>query len=130
MTVRVRQNGAVPLAAGLALISATALATQRWWLLPVLLVPITVLAWALRSGVDAGRGGLTVRSLLGSRRLDWDEVDGFDATGRQVRVRLAGGGSLALPAVGPEDVPRLLAAGGHDLGATGDQEQRRSGHLP
>jgi len=111
----VRQNAAVPLAAGLGLIGSSALATQRWWLLPVLLVPLAVLGWALRSGVDADRDGLTVRSLLGSRRIRWDEVDGFTTSGRGVRALLAGGRSIVLPAVTGADVPRLLDAGGQQL---------------
>ena len=64
MTVKFRQSSAVPLAALVALLGASALATQRWWLSPLLLVPIAVFCWGLRSGVDADAESLRVHADL------------------------------------------------------------------
>lgn len=125
MTARFRHNLAVPVAALLALIGASALALQSWWLAPILLIPAAVLWWALRSGVDADREALRVRGMVGSRAVPWSEVDGFRADGRRAVVTLVGGGEIPLPAVSPAELPSLIAASGGTLttGAPGPEGQ-------
>jgi len=110
-----RQSTAVPLAALVAFLGASALATQRWWLLPLLLVPAAVFWWGLRSGVDADTDSLRVRGLLGSRAVPWSEVTGFRVEARRVHASLTNGNELLLPAVTPDELPALIAAGGNTL---------------
>ncbi len=123
--VRFRFNVAVPIAGVVAFLGALPLAAARWYLAPILLVPAAVVAWSVRAGVDADSAGLTVRALLGSRRIPWSEVQGFASRGRQVSVVLADGGRVRLPGVSTDGLSRLVEAGGHevkhaDLVADGD----------
>lgn len=115
MTAKFRQSTAVPLAALVTLLGASALATQRWWLAPLLLLPLAVGVWGLRSGVDVTPESLRVHGLLGSRTVPWSEVAGFRVAGRRVLARLTGDRELPLPAVSPAELPAVIAAGGHEL---------------
>ncbi|PTA46718.1 PH domain-containing protein [Micromonospora sp. RP3T] len=121
-TVRFRPNQAILVAAIVAFIGALPLATARWWLLWVLLVPLGIGLWAWRSGTDADARELRLRALVGQRRVPWDRVAELagDARGRAV-VRLDDGQVLTLPAVRATDLPRLIATTGQRLpdGATG-----------
>jgi hypothetical protein len=114
-----RQSVAVPLAALVAFLSASALATQRWWLAPLLLVPLAVFWWGLRSGVDADAESLRVRGLLGSRAVPWSEVAGFRLVRRRVRASLTNGNELPLPGVTAAELPALIAASGSTLESPG-----------
>lgn len=115
MTTKFRHSVALPVAGVIALISALAIGTSRWWLSPILLIPLAVIVWGWRAGVDVDARGLVVRSMLANRRLAWPEVEGFSVQGRRVLAHLARGGVVPLPGVTPADVSRLLAAGGQDL---------------
>ena len=115
MTTKFRHSRALPIAGVIGLFGALAIGTSRWWLSPVLLVPLAVVLWGFRAGVDVDTRGLVVRSMLGRRRLPWADVDGFAVQGRRVLAQLARGGAVPLPAVTPDDLPRVLAAGGQDL---------------
>jgi hypothetical protein len=111
--VRFRHHAALAVAALIALISAVPLLAGSPYLGVVLLVPLAVAVWAWRAGTDADRAGLTVRALLGSRRVPWSQVDAIaTGPGRRVTATLVDGKSLALTAVTPADVPRLVAASG------------------
>ncbi|MGH8794564.1 MAG: PH domain-containing protein [Stackebrandtia sp.] len=79
-----------------------------------MIVPLALTAWALRSGVDVTSEGLTVKALLGSRRLAWSQVTGFEYEGTSAYVLLDDGARLALPAVTPENLPQLVEAAGVD----------------
>lgn len=113
--VRFRQHSGLAIVGLVAFFGAIPVATARWYLLPVLLVPLTVTVWAWRSGTDADADGLTVRALFGRRHLPWDQVSGFVPQGRRVSAVLDSGGALRLPAVTPNDLPDLLYAGGRKL---------------
>ncbi|MFG2056586.1 PH domain-containing protein [Micromonospora sp. NPDC048930] len=115
-TVHFRHNQAILVAAIVAFIGALPLATARWWLLWVLLVPLAVIAWSWRAGTDADARELRLRALVGQRRVPWDRVAELtaDARGRGV-VRLDDGELLVLPAVRAADLPRLIAATGQEL---------------
>jgi hypothetical protein len=112
-----RQNLAVPLAALVALLGSSALALQSWWLAPVLLIPLAILWWAVRSGVDADAQRIRIRGLTGSRTLAWPDVAGFRIDGRRVLVATTSGTELPLPAVTPADVVRLAEASGGSVEA-------------
>ncbi|MFY1684716.1 PH domain-containing protein [Micromonospora sp. WMMD730] len=115
-TIRFRHNQAILVAAVIATIGALPLAAARWYLLPVLLVPLTVAVWAWRSGTDADPRELRLRALAGGRRIPWEQVVELatDPRGRAV-VRLTDGHQLPLPAVRGIDLPRLVAVTGQAL---------------
>jgi hypothetical protein len=115
-TVRFRYNQAILVAALVAFIGALPLATARWWLLWVLLIPLAVGVWAWRAGTDADDRELRLRALVGQRRVPWTRVAELaaDPRGRAV-ARLDDGETLVLPAVRAADLPRLIAATGQEL---------------
>jgi hypothetical protein len=107
--IRFRPHGAIAIAALVALLGAVPLASAGWQYLPVLLVPVVIVAWALRAGTDAGPEGLRVRALIGQRRIAWSEVSelGADRRGR-VLARLTSGQVVPLTSVRDRDLPRLV----------------------
>ena len=109
-TVRIRHGLPARAAAITWLVTTAAVAGARWWLLPVFVLPAVAIAYTFRAGVDADAGGLTVRAMLGQRRVAWPEVDALFVRRGRSYVRLASGRELALPAVGPSDLPRLASA--------------------
>ncbi|MFG3581804.1 PH domain-containing protein [Micromonospora chersina] len=115
-TVRFRYNQAILIAAIVAFIGALPLATARWWLLWVLLIPLALGVWAWRAGTDADARELRLRALVGQRRVPWTRVAELaaDARGRAV-ARLDDGETLVLPAVRAADLPRLVSATGQEL---------------
>jgi len=89
------------------------LASAAPWLAVLWVLPIAVGTWVLRAGVDVDADGLTVRALLGSRRLRWDEVAGLSAGPRgELSLVLRSGGSLRLPVVRARHLPLLATASG------------------
>ncbi|MEW2374538.1 PH domain-containing protein [Micromonospora sp. NPDC047812] len=120
-TVHFRHNQAILAAAIVAFFGALPVAGARWYLLPVLLVPLAVTVWAWRAGTDADARELRLRALVGQRRISWDRVVELaaDPRGRAV-ARLDDGQRVTLPAVRGSDLPRLVSATGQTLpGAAG-----------
>ncbi|MFC0028501.1 PH domain-containing protein [Micromonospora chaiyaphumensis] len=115
-TVRFRHSQAILVAAIVAFLGALPLATARWWLLWVLLIPLAIGLWAWRAGTDADARELRLRALLGQRRVPWARVAELaaDPRGRAV-ARLDDGETLVLPAVRAADLPRLVSATGQEL---------------
>lgn len=115
--VSFRQHGALAIAALVVFVGALPLASQRWYLLPLLLVPLLAGAWLWRSGTDADADGLSVRALLGRRRIPWSQVAELagDTRGRAV-ARLTGGQVVRLTAVPATELGRLVEASGQALG--------------
>ncbi|MEH0841004.1 PH domain-containing protein [Micromonospora sp. CPCC 205711] len=115
-TIRFRFNQAILVAALVALIGTLPLATAEWYLLPVLLIPLAVAAWAWRAGTDADARELRLRALFGGRRIPWDRVAELttDPRGRAV-ARLDDGQEVLLPAVRGTDLPQLVSATGQTL---------------
>ncbi len=106
-----RYGAAERAAAVIWLLAATALATTRWWLLPVLLVPLAALAAAFRLGTDITAEGITIRAVVVQRRMPWAEVAEFRPDGaRRVVVVRTDGRAVRLPAVRPADLARLTRA--------------------
>lgn len=91
-------------------------ATLRWYLLPLLLIPLTIGVWGLRAGTEVSRNGLRLRALFGQRWIPWSRVAalGADPRGRAV-AQLADGHQVRLPGVRAGDLPRLVAASGQEL---------------
>jgi hypothetical protein len=76
-TVRFRRSPATALAAVVFMIAALSVARWAPYLLILLVIPAVVAMWSWRSGTDADQAGLTVRALLGSRRIPWSDVAGL-----------------------------------------------------
>ncbi|GAA3510582.1 hypothetical protein GCM10022220_57070 [Actinocatenispora rupis] len=123
MTARFRYNAALAIAAVVAFCGAIPLATSRWYLAFVLLVPLAVFVWAWRAGADVRDGQLVVRYPFRSRRIDPKSVRGFTVTHRRVSVVLADDSTHWLPAVSGGRLPYLTdALGLHVPGVSGPTE--------
>ena len=97
------------------------LASSAPWLAVLWLLPIGAAAWVLRAGVDVDRTGLTVRALLGSRRLPWIEVAGLRVGDRDRLVAvLRAGGTVRLPVLRPRHLALVAAASGGRVPAPED----------
>lgn len=121
--IRYRQSASLSVAAAIATAGSLTMPAANPWLLPVVLVPLTVSIWAARAGTDAGPEGLQVRALLGSRHIPWARVAEI-APGERNRVfaLLTDGAVIRLTGVPARAVPDLLRAGGQTL-ATDDTEK-------
>jgi hypothetical protein len=103
-----------------------------WWLL---LVPVAVLAWVLRTQTAVSDAGLELRTLFGSRHLDWAQVKGVRIPKRgYVRADLTDGTEVKLPAVSYDRLRDLAAFSGGRIpdpfaeAATEESPAETSGH--
>jgi hypothetical protein len=84
------------------------------WL--VYLVPVGIIAWALRTRTVVDAECLRVRRLVGGRQVPWDAIRALRLNGRGgVHAVLADGDEIALPAVHVRDLPVLSVASGGRL---------------
>jgi hypothetical protein len=75
---------------------------------PLLALPLLLSALIVRLRTIADDRGVTVRTLLGSRTLRWEDLDGLRfSRGSWARAHLADGGELRLPAVTFATLPLL-----------------------
>ncbi len=109
VAMRFRHGAAERAAAVVWLLAGLALAGARWWLLPVLILPVLAVIASIRRGTDIDVDGVTVRAVLTKRIFPWNEVAELrpDGARRVVLVR-TDGRTIALPAVRPADLPRLV----------------------
>ncbi len=78
---------------------------------PLLVIPIMLSALIIRLRTVADHRGVTARTLLGSRTVSWNDIDGLRFTkGTWARARLRSGGELRLPAVTFATLPLLTEA--------------------
>jgi len=114
--LRVRKSGALLVAALIALVGAVPLASLRWELTPVLLIPLAAVIWAWRAGTDVFPDRLTVRALFGSTDIRWSRIAEMapDARGR-VAALLDNGNVIRLTGVTRANLPAVLAAGGQEI---------------
>jgi hypothetical protein len=83
------------------------------WLPVLLLIPVVVAAWVLRTGVDIDDEGLTLRALLGRRRVPWTDVAGIRVAPRgDLWLVTTAGTELKLPVMRARDLPQLAALSG------------------
>ncbi|MGY1760292.1 PH domain-containing protein [Geodermatophilus sp. SYSU D00779] len=119
-TARLRMNRVALLPVVLLVVCVLPLAFAAGWTLVFLLVPLLAAAYVLRTGVDVGDGGVTVRSLAGSRAVPWGDVAGIRVGERGdlwlVTVR---GTELRLPVLRARDLPWLAAVSGGRIPAPG-----------
>ncbi|WP_241523369.1 PH domain-containing protein [Mycobacterium sp. IEC1808] len=75
---------------------------------PLLIIPVVLSALVIRLRTVADERGLTVRTLLASRTVRWEEIDGLRFhRGSWARARLKSGAELRLPAVTFATLPQL-----------------------
>lgn len=78
---------------------------------PLLVIPAVLSALIMRLRTLADHHGVTVRTLLGSQTVRWDEIDGLRfSKSSWARARLRSGGELRLPAVTFATLPLLTEA--------------------
>lgn len=122
---RFRYNVSISIAGLLAFIGAIPVATVGFghqdvpaWAYPlllILLVPVAVAVWGWRAGTDADADGIRVHALFASRSIPWSDVTLLASHRRRVYAQLTGGRSIRLSAVGPADLPQLVAASGQPI---------------
>ncbi|MFB8274232.1 PH domain-containing protein [Nocardia colli] len=79
-----------------------------WWLL---LIPVAVTVWVLRTQTTVSESGLDLRTVFGSRHLDWSQLKGVRIPKRgYVRADLVDGTEMKLPAVSYDRVRDLALA--------------------
>jgi hypothetical protein len=89
------------------------LATVSVWSLLLLLLPAAITAWVVRVGVDIDDGGLTVRSMLGQRRVPWNRLAGIRVAPRgELWLVTTEGTEVRVPVLRVPDLPRLAALSG------------------
>ncbi len=115
--LRVRKSGGLMVAAVLGFVSGVPLASVSWAWALILLIPIAFFLWAWRAGTDVYADQLRVRALLGSTEVLWDRIDELapDSSG-QISALLDNGNVIRLTAVTTDNLPRVLAAGGQEIG--------------
>jgi Bacterial PH domain len=78
---------------------------------PLLIIPAVLSALIIRLRTQADQQGVTVRTLLGSQTVRWEEIDGLRFhKGSWARAQLKNGGELRLPAVTFATLPLLTQA--------------------
>jgi hypothetical protein len=80
---------------------------RNWWLLLIYLIPIVAVLYVARTGTDADSTGITVRTLFGSERLSWSQIDGLRIGRRGELFAVQGTQQLRLPTARWNDVDRL-----------------------
>ena len=78
------------------------------WVALLLIIPVILSAYIVRSRTVADRNTVTARTLLGSETVRWEDIDGlrFEKTA-WARAHLKGGRDLTLPAVTFATLPLL-----------------------
>lgn len=80
---------------------------------PLLIIPVVLSALIFRLRTQADQDGVTVRTLLGSRAVRWEDIEGLRFNkGSWARAQLKNGGQLRLPAVTFATLPQLAEASG------------------
>ena len=78
---------------------------------PLLIIPVLLSALIVRLRTQADGNGVTVRTLLASRSVRWEEIDGLRfRRGSWARAQLKSGRELRLPAVTFATLPQLTQA--------------------
>ena len=109
------------LGAVLLAVCATPVAFGAPWLWLVYVLPAAAVVWVLRVRTVVDAEALTVRRIVGSRRVPWPQIRSLHLRDKGgVRAVLTDGAELPLPSVRVRDLPVLAAASGGYL-SLGDQ---------
>ncbi len=79
------------------------------------LVPLAMVGWILRVRTTADAEAVTVRRIVGRRRVAWTEISTLRLAKKRISAVLSDGAELPLPSVGVRDLPRLAAVSGGRL---------------
>jgi hypothetical protein len=110
---RLRMNRTALLPVGLLALCVVPLAFSAPWTPVLLLIPVAVALWVIRSGVDIADDGLTLRSLVGERRVPWTELVGIRVAPRgDLWLVTTRGTEVRMPVMRARDLPRLAALSG------------------
>ncbi len=110
---RLRTSRTALLPVGLLALCVVPLAFTTPWTPVLLLIPVTAALWVLRVGVDIAEDGLTVRSLMGQRRVPWRDLAGIRVAPRgDLWLVTTGGTEVRMPVIRARDLPRLAALSG------------------
>ncbi|NYJ04363.1 PH domain-containing protein [Petropleomorpha daqingensis] len=89
------------------------------WTLVILVLPLLAAAYVLRAGVDVTDEGITVRQVLASRTVPWDELAGIRiGDRRRLWLVTTAGTEIAVPVLRVGDLPRLAELSGGRIPAT------------
>jgi hypothetical protein len=78
---------------------------------PLLIIPVLLSALIVRLRTQADDSGVTVRTMLGSQSLRWEDIDGLRfSRGSWARAQLKDGHQVRLPAVTFATLPQLTRA--------------------
>jgi len=92
------------------------LATSGGWWALFFVVPLAALAWVLLTRTTVTPVRVSAHGLLGSRRMDWTDLDRLEFQDSRWAIAVAlDGRRLRLPMVRPRDLPRLAAVSGGSL---------------
>ncbi|MEV6427435.1 PH domain-containing protein [Nocardia sp. NPDC051463] len=81
-----------------------------WWLL---LIPVAVAVWIYRTRTTVSEAGLDLRTVFGTRHLEWSQVAGVTIPKRGfVRAHLTDDSDVKLPAVSYDRLRDLIDASG------------------
>jgi hypothetical protein len=110
---RIRLGRTALLPVVLLLICVLPVAAAVPWGPVVLLLPLAAAAYVLRAGVDVDESGITARSVVGSRRVPWEELSGIRVGARRgLWLVTTTGTEVALPVLRVRDLPQLAALSG------------------
>lgn len=91
-------------------VCATPVASAYVWLLPIYLLPLALLVWVMRLRTTVSADEIHVRTLTGSSRFSWDEVQSVKLRARGwVEAVLNSDERVTLPAVRVRDLSWLSA---------------------
>jgi hypothetical protein len=83
------------------------------WAALLLVIPVMLSVSIIRYRTVADRDTVTARSLVGSEKVAWDDIDGLHfGKGSWAYAQLKDGGQLRLPAVTFATLPLLTEASG------------------
>ncbi len=92
---------------------ATPLATVRWWMLWLYLIPLAALVYVLITRTEVNRVRIRRVSLTGARTIAWESLDGFEFRGPRWAVAVTTDGRrFRLPMVRPRDMPLVARVSG------------------
>ena len=97
-------------------VCVTPLATFRPWLLWLYVIPLLALVYVLVTNTVADTTSIATRGLIGRRRVEWDDLDGFEFQGPRWALAVTQAGDrFRLPMVRPRDLPVLAQVSGGRL---------------
>lgn len=102
-------------AVAVAAIGTVPLAFASPWLAVLWLLPVLGGVYVVRSGVDADRSGLTVHTVLRTRRLVWDDIAGLRIRRSRLSAVRRDGTAVRLPVLRPRHLSLLAAVSGGRL---------------